>query len=113
MTAVTGIAISKTGRTKIFVILGWFVLTLGLAQMNVLDAHTSTFGWLIINLPMSLGIGALFTSLALATQASAEVRTSSVQFAFSDEQKIKIKTVAAGLNPFFRALGQSLGIAIG
>jgi hypothetical protein len=112
LTSITGIAISKTGRTKVFVILGWLVLMIGLAQMHVLDSTTSTFGWLVINLPMSAGLGALFTGLALATQASVEVRTSSIS-SLAPEQRLRIKAMAAGLNPFFRALGGSIGIAIG
>jgi hypothetical protein len=65
------------------------------AQMNVLDSNTTTFGWLILNLPMSAGIGSLFTSLSMATQASAEHRTAADD-SFSLEQKMKIRAIAAG-----------------
>lgn len=76
--------------------------------MNLLDSSTSTLGWLLINLPMSAGLGSLYSSLAMATQVSVEARTEC-----SDTERMKIKAMAAGLNPFFRALGQSLGIAVG
>ena len=49
----------------------------------------------------------LFASLALATQASAEARAD-----LPSAERVRVKAVAAGLNPFFRALGQAFGIAI-
>lgn len=53
-------------------------------------------------------MGILFASLALATQASAEHRADC-----SEAERLRVKAMAAGLNPFFRALGQAFGIAVG
>jgi hypothetical protein len=66
------------------------------------------FGWIVLNIPSGIGMGILFASLSLATQASAEHRADC-----SDEQRLRVKAMAAGLNPFFRALGQAFGIAVG
>jgi hypothetical protein len=108
LTSITGFLIAKVRRIKPFNIAGWLFLLIGLAQMNLLEDSTSTLGWLLINLPMSAGLGSLYSSLAMATQASVESRTDC-----TDTERLKIKAMAAGLNPFFRALGQSLGIAVG
>jgi hypothetical protein len=62
----------------------------------------------MLNIPSGIGMGMLFASLSLATQASAEHRADC-----SDEQRARVKAMAAGLNPFFRALGQAFGIAVG
>jgi hypothetical protein len=62
----------------------------------------------MLNIPSGIGMGMLFASLSLTTQASAEHRADC-----SDEQRVRVKAMAAGLNPFFRALGQAFGIAVG
>lgn len=49
----------------------------------------------------------LISSLALATQASVEVSSRSAA------DVAKLKGMAASLNPFFRTVGQALGIVIG
>jgi hypothetical protein len=107
-TAITGILIGKTHLTKPFNIIGWLLFVYGIIELNLLDADTSVFGWIVLNIPSGIGMGMLFASLSLATQASAEHRADC-----SDEQRARVKAMAAGLNPFFRALGQAFGIAVG
>jgi hypothetical protein len=79
-----------------------------LTELNLLDSSTTVFGWVVLNIPSGIGLGILFASLSLATQASAEHRADC-----SAEEKVKVKAFSAGLNPFFRALGQACGIAVG
>lgn len=62
--------------------------------------------WIFINIPSGLGLGMLFSSLALATQASVEVSDR------SPADVAKLKGMAASLNPFFRTIGQAFGIVI-
>jgi hypothetical protein len=100
--------IAKTHLTKPFSFIGWILFTYGLTELNLLSSSTKVFGWIVLNIPSGIGLGILFASLSLATQASAEHRADC-----SPEEKIKVKAFSAGLNPFFRALGQACGIAVG
>ncbi|RDI78683.1 hypothetical protein Vi05172_g11253 [Venturia inaequalis] len=107
-TAITGLLIAKTHLTKPFSFIGWLLFTYGLTELNLLTSSTTVFDWIILNIPSGIGLGILFASLSLSTQASAENRADC-----SPEEKVKVKTFSAGLNPFFRAVGQASGIAIG
>lgn len=106
-TAFASTVIGKTHVIKPFSLVGWLLFVYGTATLNVLGTDTTVWGWIILNIPSGIGIGILFASLALATQASAEARAD-LPYA----ERMKVKAVAAGLNPFFRALGQAFGIAI-
>jgi hypothetical protein len=108
VSAIAGIVIAKTGAIKGISLVGWLAFVYGLAQMNVLDKNTTVLGWILLNIPASIGNGAAIVSLTIATQASAEHRTE-----YGVEERLKIKAMAAGLNPFFRALGQTIGIVVG
>lgn len=83
-------------------------LAYGVMELSLLEESTSIFHWIVLNIPSGVGLGILFSSLALATQASAENRANC-----SAEERIKVKTMAAGLIPFFRVLGQACGIVVG
>lgn len=107
-TAITGLLIAKTHLTKPFSFIGWILFAYGLMELNLLSSSTTVFGWVVLNIPSGIGLGILFTSLSLATQVSAEHRADC-----SPEEKVKVKAFSAGLNPFFRALGQACGIAVG
>jgi hypothetical protein len=107
-TAITGLLIAKTHVTKPFSFAGWVLFAYGLIELNLLSSSTTVFGWVVLNIPSGIGLGILFTSLSLATQSSAEQRADC-----SVEEKVKVKAFSAGLNPFFRALGQACGIAVG
>lgn len=99
--------IGKSHIIKPFSLVGWLLFVYGTATLNVLNIDTTIWGWVVLNIPSGIGIGILFASLALATQAAAEARED-LPYA----ERMKVKAVAAGLNPFFRALGQAFGIAI-
>lgn len=99
--------IGKSHIIKPFSLVGWLLFIYGTATLNILSTDTTIWGWIILNIPSGVGIGILFASLALATQAAAEARED-----LPYVERMKVKAVAAGLNPFFRALGQAFGIAI-
>lgn len=64
----------------------------------LLDQATSVPGWIFINIVSGIGFGCLFSGLSIASQAP---------------QSEENMALATGLSPFFRALGQAFGIAIG
>ena len=64
----------------------------------LLDERTSIAQWIFINVPSGLAIGTLMVSQPIAAQARASKANT---------------TVAASLSPFFRAIGQALGIVVG
>jgi len=105
--AVAAIVIAKTNSVKPLILTSWVCLTVGCAVFNFLEPDTSIPKWIALNIPSAMGIGSLFGGLALATQAAAEVSGTR-----SAEEVRKIRGMAASLNPFFRTLGQALGIVI-
>lgn len=107
MAAVVGILVAKTGRIKPFVLTGWATFSLGLGLLVLLTPSTTITQWIFINIPSGVGVGILFGCIGLATQAAAEVSDR------SPEEVTKVKSMAAGLNPFFRTIGQTLGIVVG
>lgn len=94
----TGIAIAVTGRYRWANWIGWFLSTLGMGLLILLKPDTSTVAWVFLNLVGGLGTGMLFPAMALAVQASATV---------------KDQAYAANMFSFFRAFGQTIGVAIG
>jgi len=95
---VVGIVVSITGRFRWALWAGWVFTVLGTGLLYLLDVHTSTVAWIFLNLVSGLGTGMLFPSLAFAIQASA----SNADMAF-----------AVAMFSFFRAFGQSIGVAVG
>lgn len=64
----------------------------------LLKVDTTTVAWIFLQLVGGLGTGILFPAMALAVQASATA---------------KDQAYAANMFSFFRAFGQTLGVAIG
>lgn len=95
---VCGIIVSITGRYRWAVWSGWFLTTLGMGLLILLDVNTKTVAWIFINLVAGLGTGLLFPAMAFAIQASSD----NANMAF-----------AVAMFSFFRAFGQGLGVAIG
>lgn len=94
----TGIAIAVTGHYRWANRLGWALTTLGMGLLLLLKVHTSTVAWVFLQLVGGIGTGILFPAMALAVQASAVA---------------KDQAYAANMFSFFRAFGQTLGVAIG
>jgi MFS family permease len=96
--AVTSKYIYKTGHYNIVTWVGWFLVVIGTGILVLLEWHTSVQAWIFMNVVSGLGLGCLFASLPIATQAP---------------QTEENMATAAGLTPFFRTVGQAFGIAIG
>ncbi|CUS12084.1 unnamed protein product [Tuber aestivum] len=95
---VVGLLVSITGRFRWALWLGWTLTVMGMGLLVLLDVHTPTVSWIFISLVSGLGTGILFPSMAYAIQASA-----------TDEDM----AYAVSMFSFFRAFGQSFGVAIG
>lgn len=98
MAAVVGSTTARTGLYRWALFSGWALIILGVGLLQLLDIGTSTPRWIFLTAVPGLGVGMLFTSLSCPAQASA-----------CDEDI----PIAAGLCPFFRSLGQGLGVVIG
>lgn len=105
--ALAAVVIAKTNSVKTLIIASWICLTGGTALFRLLATDTPVIRWICLQIPSAMGIGSLFGGLALATQAAAETNDTR-----SAEEVQKVKGMAASLNPFFRTLGQALGIVI-
>jgi EmrB/QacA subfamily drug resistance transporter len=93
----SGVAVSRTGRYKIFPIAGTLVMALGLYLLSRLDAHTGTLVTSLDMLVLGAGIGLCMQVLTIIVQNTAD---------FAD------LGVATSAVTFFRTLGSSFGVAI-
>jgi MFS family permease len=94
---VVGVVSSKTGRYRWSLYLGFAITTLGMGLLYLLDVGTTVVEWVFLLLVGGIGIGLLFPGMNLSIQAS--VPTKDI-------------AIAAGLFTFFRAAGQSVGVAV-
>jgi hypothetical protein len=74
------------------------MLTLGCGLLVLLNSKTSVPSWIFINGPSGIAIGVLLVSQPIASQAASSKAN---------------MAMAASLSPFFRTVGQALGIVIG
>ncbi|KAA8645402.1 uncharacterized protein ATNIH1004_006821 [Aspergillus tanneri] len=93
-----GAIITITGRYRWGLWVGWSIATVGLGLLCLLRPHTSTAGWILLNIPGGIGLGILTAAIVCAVQASASTEN---------------LTVAVAMVVFFRAFGQAVGIAVG
>ena len=93
-----GIAVSITNRFRWAIWSGWSLAVLGMGLLYLLNSEISVPAFVFLNLVPGLGIGLLFSSMNLATQAAATERH--VGF-------------AAAMYIFLRSLGQGIGVAVG
>lgn len=93
-----GILIKVTGHYRWAIWLGWTLSAVGLGIMCLMKVDTSIPGWIFLNIVGGLGLGILFPSLGYAVQAS------------STPENLAI---AVAMFRFFRALGQTIGVAVG
>jgi EmrB/QacA subfamily drug resistance transporter len=94
---ISGQLISRTGRYKIFPIMGTAVMTVGLYFLSRLTAESSTMTASVLMLVLGLGIGMVMQVLVIAVQNAADYRD------------LGVATSGATL---FRLIGGSLGTAI-
>lgn len=97
MSILSGVIITRTGDFRIVARAGWAIATLGLGVMILLDVDTSLVKWLFITLTTGIGLGLLYTTLAIINQS-----------ATTDDNV----TFAISLFFFSRCLGQCFGVAI-
>jgi MFS family permease len=94
----TGILVSVTGRYRWALWGGWTLTTLGLGILYLLDVQTTVVQFVFLNLVPGIGTGMLFPSTEYAIQAAVAESDSGL---------------AMTMFTFVRALGQSIGVAIG
>lgn len=95
---VIGFLVTKTGRYRWALWLGWALSVLGMGLNCYIDVDTSIPAWIFLLIVGGLGLGILFPSMAFAIQASAEPAH---------------LATAVAMFSFFRAFGQAIGVAIG
>lgn len=98
ISVLVGIAVSITGRFRWSIWSGWSLTVLGLGLLYLLNPHTSVPAFVFLNLVPGIGMGLLFASMNLATQAAATENHGGF---------------AAAMYIFMRSLGQGIGVAVG
>jgi EmrB/QacA subfamily drug resistance transporter len=94
---VAGSLITKTGRYKIWPIVGGFGMTLGMVLLATISATTTRTTTAIFMIVLGLGMGALMQTTMLIAQNSVE------------QKDIGVASSAA---TFFRSIGGSFGVAL-
>ena len=97
MSIISGQLISRTGRYKIFPVLGTAVMTLGLWLLSRLGTETATFTSSSLLLVLGMGLGMVMQVLVIAVQNAVDYRD------------LGVATSGATL---FRLIGGSLGTAM-
>ena len=92
-----GRAISRSGRYKVFPVVGTAVMTLGLFLLSTFDADTSRVVQFAFMAVVGLGIGLVMQVLVLAVQNAVDA---------------KDLGVATSASSFFRSMGGAFGVAI-
>ncbi|KAF7915086.1 hypothetical protein EAE99_010282 [Botrytis elliptica] len=95
---IVGIIAAITGKYRWSLWLGWAFTAFGCGMLYLLDVGTPAVAWVFLMLGSGIGMGLLYPAMSLAIQASAPQEDAAT---------------AAGLFTFFRALGQTVGVAIG
>jgi len=93
----SGRAITRTGRYKVFPVVGLLVAAVGLSLMSLLDVETSLWVASIYMFITGVGIGMVMQVLVLATQNAV------------DHSDLGVATSGA---TFFRSLGGAMGVAM-
>jgi EmrB/QacA subfamily drug resistance transporter len=94
---ITGQLITRTGRYKIFPIIGAAFATVGMYLLSLMDADTSRTMSSLYMVVLGLGIGFIMPTLVLTVQNSV--------------RREDMSTATAGIN-FFRQIGASFGTAV-
>lgn len=98
ISVIIGIIAAKVGSYRWAIWSGWPITALGIGLMCYLDAKSSIPQWVFINLMVGIGLGILYPSVILAVQAAADP---------------EYLTISVTMTPFFRVLGQAVGVAVG
>jgi MFS family permease len=95
---IAGLTITKIGKYRWAVWVGWVLTTLGFGLLCILKVGTSIPGWIFLEFSVGFGLGVIFPAVTFAIQASAKHET---------------LAIAVAMTSFFRAFGQAIGVAIG
>jgi len=95
---ITGIFIASSGKYRWGTWVGWILTTFGIGLLTFMKVNTSVPAWVFINLVPGVGMGMLFSAMAMAVQAA----TSNADMAW-----------AVTMFAFLRAFGQTVGVAVG
>jgi MFS family permease len=94
---VVGNMITKTGKYKIFPVIGGAVMTLGIILLSTIDVHTSKLELAVFMVVLGAGMGFLMQTSMLIAQNSVEQ---------------KDLGVASSASTFFRSIGGSFGVSL-
>jgi EmrB/QacA subfamily drug resistance transporter len=94
---IAGRAITKTGKYRIFPIIGGVAMTAGMALLMMIDVHTSKTMLALYMVVLGIGMGFLMQTSMLIAQNSVEQ---------------KDLGAASGAATFFRSIGGSFGISL-
>ncbi|KAF4556625.1 Efflux pump-like protein 3 [Elsinoe fawcettii] len=95
---VVGVLVTKTGRYRWSLYIGWFLATLGFGLQYLMTPTVPTVAWVFFLLITGLGTGLLFPGLGFSIQAA------------TSEQDT---APAVALFTFMRTFGQAIGVAVG
>ncbi|KAI6249264.1 MFS transporter [Erysiphe necator] len=95
--AFTGIVVSMTGKYRWALWGGWILTCVGFGLLYIEDARTPNVTWVSLNIIPGVGMGMLFTSMALAIPAACNP----IDMAH-----------AVSVYTFFRVFGNCVGVAI-
>ncbi|KIL85722.1 hypothetical protein FAVG1_11217 [Fusarium avenaceum] len=70
--AVAAIILSRWGKYKMLHISGFFIMTVGVGMLGLLDEHSSPAAWILLQFIPAIGSGLLLNTLLPAFQASAD-----------------------------------------
>ena len=96
-TIVSGRLITRTGRYKVFPVLGTAILALGTFLLSRMDAHTGRMTSTLNMVVTGIGIGLVMQVLVLAVQNAVEHRDLGI---------------ATSASSFFRSMGGAFGVAV-
>lgn len=95
---VVGVLVSILGTYRWALWAGWALTCIGFGLLYIEDGHTPTLIWISLNIVPGLGMGMLFTSMAMAVFAASKP----VDVAY-----------AASFFTFTRTFGNCVGVAVG
>lgn len=98
ISVITGIVVARVGNYRWAIWSGWPITALGIGLICYLDDESTIPQWVCINLVAGVGLGILYPAVMLAVQAAANP---------------EYLTISVTMSPFFRVLGQAVGVAIG
>ncbi|KAJ5168211.1 uncharacterized protein N7482_003805 [Penicillium canariense] len=98
ISVITGIVAAKVNSYRWAIRSGWPISALGLGLICLLDENSTIPKWIFVNLVAGIGLGILYPTVMLAVQAAADPAYLSI---------------SVTMTPFFRVLGQAVGVAIG